>query len=254
VLPQEPLEQLLELCAWTRHRERVHEAWGFRRRLGLSLGLTALFSGPSGTGKTLAAEVIAGDLGLDLYRIDLATVVSKYIGETEKNLSRVFEAAQDSGAMLLFDEADALFGKRSEVRDAHDRYANIEVSHLLQRMETYDGVAVLTTNRRRDIDEAFMRRLHFAVEFPLPDAEHRRRIWEAIWPADTPRDPAVDPEALARRFELPGGNIRNIALAAAFLAARDGQVVTMAHVLDATRREYRKLGTLAAEGQFDAVD
>jgi hypothetical protein len=251
VLDGERVHQLREFRSWVEHKTTVHNTWGFADKLGLARGINALFAGPPGTGKTLSAEVIAGELGLDLFAIDLATVVSKYIGETEKNLARIFDAARQSNAILLFDEADALFGKRSEVRDAHDRYANIEISYLLQRMESYDGVAVLTTNRRRDIDEAFIRRLHFVVEFPLPGEADRRRIWEAIWPPGAPRAPDLDLDLVAERFALPGGNIRNVALAAAFLAAADGQVVTTAHVLAATRREYRKLGTLANDDQFE---
>jgi SpoVK/Ycf46/Vps4 family AAA+-type ATPase len=210
-----------------------------------------LFAGPSGTGKTMAAEIVAGELGLDLYKIDLSATVSKYIGETEKNLARVFAAAERANAILFFDEADALFGKRSEVRDAHDRYANIEIGYLLQRMEEYDGVAVLATNLRRNMDDAFVRRMHVTVEFPLPDEEDRRRIWDAIWPSATPRHADLDVAALASRFELSGGHIRNIALAAAFLAAADGEVVTLDHVMRATRREYQKIGKVLLDGELD---
>jgi SpoVK/Ycf46/Vps4 family AAA+-type ATPase len=205
-------------------------------------GLSILFAGPPGTGKTMAADVLAGALGLDLYKIDLSTVVSKYIGETEKNLARIFDEARTSNAILFFDEADALFGKRTQVRDAHDRYANVEISYLLQKMEEYDGVVVLATNLRKNLDEAFMRRLHVTVEFPMPDVADRRRIWAQIWPAATPRDPDLDLEFLARQIEVAGGSIRNIALAGAFLAAADGGVVTMAHLLRATHREYQKMG------------
>jgi SpoVK/Ycf46/Vps4 family AAA+-type ATPase len=215
--------------------------WGFGRRGEQGLGTSVLFTGGSGTGKTTAAEIIAGELGLDLYVIDLARVVSKYIGETEKNLGRIFDAARDANAVLFFDEADALFGKRSEVRDSHDRYANIEISFLLQRIEQFDGVAILATNLRQHLDEAMLRRLAFSVSFPFPDEESRRRIWEVVWPG-VPRDTSVDVELLARRFALSGGNIRNIALAASFLAAADGGVVRMEHLMHATRREYQKLG------------
>ena len=209
-----------------------------------------LFAGPSGTGKTMAAEIIAAELGLELYKIDLSTVVSKYIGETEKNLSRIFAEAETSNAILFFDEADALFGKRSEVKDSHDRYANIEIGYLLQRMEEYDGVVILATNLRKNMDEAFVRRLQFTVEFPFPNAEDRRRIWKGVWPAQTPCDPALDVDFLARRFEITGGSIRNIALAAAFLAAADGNVVTMEHLIHATQREYQKMGKVVTEGEF----
>jgi SpoVK/Ycf46/Vps4 family AAA+-type ATPase len=203
------------------------------------LGVSALFTGDSGTGKTLAAEVLAADLGLDLYQIDLSAMVSKYIGETEKNLRTVFDAAEASGAVLLFDEADALFGKRSEVKDSHDRYANVEVSYLLQRMESYRGLAILTTNLRQALDRAFLRRIRAVVSFPFPDHAARQRIWRLNLPPSLPVD-GVDLARLAR-LQVAGGNIRTIALGAAFLAAEDGGTVTMAHLLAATRREYAKL-------------
>jgi SpoVK/Ycf46/Vps4 family AAA+-type ATPase len=192
-------------------------------------------------------------LGLDLYKIDLSTVISKYIGETEKNLSRIFDEAETSNAILFFDEADALFGKRSEVRDSHDRYANVEVGYLLQRMEEYEGIAILATNFRKNMDDAFVRRLQFTIEFPFPDEGERYRIWQSIWPQDTPRDDTVDLELLAGRYEMAGGNIKNIAVAAAFLAADDGQVVRMAHVLRATMREYQKIGKLIVEANDFAI-
>jgi SpoVK/Ycf46/Vps4 family AAA+-type ATPase len=244
------MQQLREICNHVKHRARVYDEWGFDRKLSLGKGLNALFAGPSGTGKTMAAEIMANELGLDLYKIDLSTVVSKYIGETEKNLSRIFAEAETSNAILFFDEADALFGKRSEVRDSHDRYANIEISYLLQRMEEYEGITILATNLRKNMDEAFVRRMQFAVEFPLPNENDRRRIWEGIWPDDTPRSPNLDLASMARRFELPGGNIRNIALAAAFMAANDGRVVNMTHLIHATRREYQKMGKVIAEREF----
>ena len=222
VLPAECLTQLREICGTVRHRKTVYDDWGFDRKLAMGKGLNILFAGPSGTGKTMAADVIAGELGLELYKIDLSTVVSKYIGETEKNLARIFSEAETSNAILFFDEADALFGKRSEVRDAHDRYANIEISYLLQRMEQYRGVVILATNLPTNMDEAFVRRMHFSVEFPFPDETFRRRIWEQIWPKQTPRCTTVDLDFMAQQVEVAGGNIRNIALAAAFLAANDG--------------------------------
>ena len=195
----------------------------------------------------MAAEVIAHELGLDLYKIDLAGVVSKYIGETEKNLDRIFTAAASANAVLHFDEADALFGKRSEVRDAHDRYANLEVSYLLQKMEEYEGVSILSTNLRQNLDDAFLRRLTFTISFPFPDEAGRRRIWESIWPAATPVAADVDAEWLAARFVLSGGNIRNVALAAAFLAVEDERAVHLEHVLRAVRAEFQKMGkTLSA--------
>ena len=235
---------LQELCQEAKYQTQVWETWGFAKTLSLGRGLNVLFSGPPGTGKTFAAEVVAHELGLDLYQIDLSQMVSKYIGETEKNLNQVFTAAANSNAILLFDEADALFGKRSEVRDAHDRYANIETSYLLQKMEEYEGVAILTTNFRSNMDEAFVRRLRYIVEFALPGVQERQRIWERIWPESTPRALDLDLEFLANQFELPGANIRNIALRAAFLAASDGGVVGMDHLMMAVRREYQKMGKM----------
>jgi AAA+ superfamily predicted ATPase len=254
VLPADRLEQLREICNHVKYRERVYGQWGFDRKLSLGKGLSILFAGPSGTGKTMAAEIIAGALGLDLYKIDLSTVVSKYIGETEKNLSRIFTEAETSNAILFFDEADALFGKRSEVKDSHDRYANIETGYLLQRMEEYEGVVILATNFRKNMDEAFVRRLHFTVEFPFPNEADRRRIWEGVWPEATPRDPALDVGFLAGRFQFTGGNIRNIALAAAFLAADESGVVNMQHLMRATQREYQKMGKVVSAIDFGVQD
>jgi SpoVK/Ycf46/Vps4 family AAA+-type ATPase len=226
----------------------VHGDWGFAAKGERGLGISALFAGASGTGKTMAAEVLANELRLDLYRIDLSQVVSKYIGETEKNLRRVFDAADDGGAVLLFDEADALFGKRSEVKDSHDRYANIEVSYLLQRMEAYRGLAILTTNLKSAVDSAFLRRLRFVIEFPFPDATHRAEIWRRIFPAETPTKD-LDVARLAR-LSIPGGNIRNIALQAAFLAADAGGSVTMTHLARAARSEYAKLEKPLTEAEI----
>jgi hypothetical protein len=239
VLPAQQRAVLDEIVAHVRQRALVHEEWGFSAVLRRGLGVTALFAGGSGTGKTLAAEVVAGVLGLDLFVIDLSQVVSKYIGETEKNLRRVFDTAERGGAVLLFDEADALFGKRSEVKDSHDRYANIEVSYLLQRMEAYRGLAILTTNMKSALDPAFMRRIRFIVEFPFPDEAERAAIWRRIFPPDTPLD-VVDWGRLAA-LRIAGGNIRNIALNAAFLAADAAEPVRMVHVLQAARAEYAKL-------------
>jgi SpoVK/Ycf46/Vps4 family AAA+-type ATPase len=210
-----------------------------------------LFFGESGTGKTMAARVLAGDLGLELYRIDLATVVSKYIGETEKNLDRIFAAAQDSNAILFFDEADAVFGKRSEVKDAHDRYANIEVAYMLQKMESYDGAVILATNLRSNIDDAFLRRLDIAIEFPFPDVEERQAIWRRLVPARAPIAEDVDLDLLAGKFRLSGGSIRNCSLAAAFLAADDGGMIAMRHLVQAVFAEYLKLGRLTLESDFE---
>jgi hypothetical protein len=239
VLPPGQVQTLREVALHVRHRSRVYETWGFGGRGSRGLGISALFAGPSGTGKTMAGEVLARELRLDLYRIDLSAVVSKYIGETEKNLRRVFDAAEEGGAVLLFDEADALFGKRSEVKDSHDRYANIEVSYLLQRMEAYRGLAVLTSNARDALDNAFLRRIRFVVHFPFPDAGQRAEIWRRVFPAATPTD-GLDWTKLAR-LNVAGGNIRNIALSAAFLAADAGEPVRMPHLLRAARAEYAKL-------------
>jgi hypothetical protein len=239
VLPPAQLDALRSIALHVRHRALVHHRWGFARRDTRGLGIAALFSGASGTGKTMAAEVLANELALDLHRIDLSQVVSKYIGETEKNLRKVFDAAESGSAVLLFDEADALFGKRSEVKDSHDRYANIEVSYLLQRMEGYHGLAILTTNVATAIDQAFLRRLRFSVTFPFPDARLRAEIWRGIFPPDTPTE-GLDPVRLSR-LTVTGGNIRNIALHAAFLAAEAREPVRMPHLLRAARVEYAKL-------------
>lgn len=244
ILPTDPRAQLEELCNQAKYRPRVYQDWEFGKRLSRGKGLTVLFSGLPGTGKTMAAEVIAQELQLDLYQIDLSQIVSKYIGETEKNLDRIFTAAANSNAILLFDEADALFGKRSEVQDSHDRYANIEIGYLLQKMEEYEGIAILTTNLRSNLDDAFVRRLRFIIDFPLPNERDRLHIWERIFPATTPHSSDMDLRTMAERFEISGANIRNIALAAAFLAASDGGVVTMTHLIRATQREYQKMGKL----------
>jgi len=233
VLPPDSLAQLREICNQAKYRHIVYGEWGFDSKLSLGKGLNVLSSGPPGTGKTMAAEVIANELRLDLYKIDLSQVVSKYIGETEKNLHQIFREAQGSHAILFFDEADALFGKRSEVKDAHDRYANIEIGYLLQKMEEYDGIAILATNLRKNMDEAFIRRMQFIVEFPFPDEEHRQLIWEVIFPREAPLGDDVDFSLLAREVRLAGGNIKNIALAAAFYAADDGGVIRMSHLMQA---------------------
>jgi AAA+ superfamily predicted ATPase len=246
VLPPDSLTQLHELCDRAAHRNLVLETWRFGHMQTRGRGTAALFAGPSGTGKTLAAEVIANALELDLYRIDLSRLISKWLGETEKNLDRLFTAAEGANAVLLFDEADALFGKRSEVRDSHDRYANLEVSYLLQKMEDYDGIAILATNLRHHLDEAFLRRLAFCIPFPFPDATYRRRIWSAVWPSIAPTADDVDFGWLANEYTLSGGNIRNVALAAAYLAAGSGRPVTQADFRHAARREFQKLGKTIA--------
>lgn len=250
VLPADQQRQLQEICNHAKYRQIVYGQWGFEGKMSLGKGLNVLFSGSPGTGKTMAAGVIAHELQLDLYQIDLSQMVSKYIGETEKNLNRVFTSAANSNAILLFDEADALFGKRTQVGDAHDRYANIEVGYLLQKMEEYEGVAILTTNVRSNMDEAFVRRLRFIVEFPFPDKQQRVRIWQGIWPGATPLHSDIDWDWFAERFEFAGGNIRNIALAAAFLAAEDGGVVMRHHLIQATKREYQKMGKVLMAGEF----
>ncbi|KQC04773.1 MAG: hypothetical protein APR53_02890 [Methanoculleus sp. SDB] len=247
ILPDKQRTLLHQIAAQVRHRATVYEKWGFAERSSRGFGISALFTGMSGTGKTLAAEVLATDLQLDLYRIDLSQVVSKYIGETEKNLRKIFDAAEIGGAILLFDEADALFGKRSEVKDSHDRYANIEISYLLQRMETYRGLAILTTNLKEAIDPAFLRRIRFIIQFPFPDQVHRQKIWEQIFPEATPTE-GLDYEKLSR-LSATGGAIRNIALHAAFLAADANIHVRMSHILQATKTEMGKTEREVSESE-----
>jgi SpoVK/Ycf46/Vps4 family AAA+-type ATPase len=239
VLPKHEAALLRQIAAQVACRGKVYDDWGFRTRMNRGFGINALFAGDSGTGKTMAAEVLANALQLDLYRIDLSAVVSKYIGETEKNLRQVFDAAEDGGAILLFDEADALFGKRSEVKDSHDRYSNIEINYLLQRMEAYRGLAILATNMKSALDAAFMRRLRFIINFPFPGPAERRLIWQKVFPPGTPLG-VMDYERLAR-LNLSGGNIHCVALNAAFLAAEADSPVTMKHLFEAGRIELRKL-------------
>jgi hypothetical protein len=250
VLPETQMEMLRELVNMVQARPLVLDEWGLGRKLTAGQGVSALFSGPPGTGKTLAAQIMAHQLGIDLYRIDLSTVVSKYIGETEKNLERIFTDAAQSNAILFFDEADTIFGKRSEVKDAHDRYANIEVGYLLQRMESYSGVSILATNLRANLDEAFTRRLQFIVNFPFPDEEYRLKIWQVLMPPDMPRASDLDLRLMAKRFKLAGGSIRNILVSAAFLAASNGGKVEMPHLLHGARRELQKMGKLLTESDF----
>ena len=248
VLLQETMDLLRQIVDQVRQRSKVYDTWGFRKKMNRGLGINALFTGDSGTGKTMAAEVIANDLRLNLCRIDLSGVVSKYIGETEKNLRRLFDAAEDGGAILFFDEADALFGKRSEVKDSHDRYANIEINYLLQRMEAYNGLAILATNMKSALDKAFVRRLRFIVNFPFPGLKERRTIMQKIFPAEVPKAD-LDYDRLAR-FNLTGGSINNIAINAAFLAARDGSPVTMPLLLSAAKAEFRKMERPIKEADF----
>lgn len=248
VLPPLQTQILRDIAMQVRHRNRVYEEWGFAGRSNRGLGISALFSGPSGTGKTMAAEVLSRELKLDLYRIDLSSVVSKYIGETEKNLRRVFDAAEGGGAILLFDEADALFGKRSEVKDSHDRHANIEVSYLLQRMESYRGLAILTTNMKNSLDTAFLRRIRFIVQFPFPDATHREEIWRRIFPKRAPLGD-LNYQQLAR-LNVAGGNIKNIAMSAAFIAADKDEALSMGHLMQAAKNEYTKIEKTISSGEF----
>jgi DNA polymerase III delta prime subunit len=242
VLPQELMDELDLAGAWMRNRRRVFEDWGFGRRIVLGRGLTALFTGEPGTGKTMATQVLGRELGLDVFRVDLSRVMSKYIGETEKNLSRLFDDARASGAILFFDEADALFGKRTETRDAHDRYANLEIGYLLQRMEEHTGTTVLATNRIGDLDEAFTRRFHFILDFPMPRPPERLRIWQGMLPADAECEDGLDLEVLANGYEISGGEIRNSVLSAAFLAANEGKPIGMRHLKRGLRRELLKTG------------
>jgi ATP-dependent 26S proteasome regulatory subunit len=251
ILPDDRRRQLREICQWVQYHHVVFGDWGFERKLSLGKGLNILFVGLSGTGKTMAAEILAGELGLELYKIDLSVVVSKYIGETEKNLSLIFAEAATSNAILFFDEADALFGKRSEVKDAHDRYANIEINYLLMKMEEHEGIVILATNLQKNLDEAFLRRMHFAVEFPFPDEEYRQRIWHSVFPSAAPLGADIDVAFLARRLKLSGGNIKNIALNAAFLAADNSGTIGMEHVIMATKREFQKLGRLCVKSDFE---
>jgi SpoVK/Ycf46/Vps4 family AAA+-type ATPase len=241
---------LVELAARARHRDRVLSEWRMRRGGGRGRGVTALFAGDSGTGKTMSAEVIAGDLALDLYTVNLATVVDKYIGETEKNLERIFAEAGGVNAVLFFDEADAIFGKRSDVKDAHDRYANIESAYLLQRLETFDGLAILASNLRANIDEAFTRRLDAIIDFPAPTPELRRALWVHCLEPPLPLADDLDLDFLAESFEMAGGNIRSASTTAAYLAAAAGTPVTMHDVIAAVEQEYRKLGRLVLEREF----
>ncbi|MGW3996449.1 ATP-binding protein [Amycolatopsis sp. NPDC004772] len=250
VLPAGVLSLLDELAARARYRDQVLDEWRMRPGGGRGRGVTGLFAGDSGTGKTMSAEVIAASLGLDLYTVNLATVVDKYVGETEKNLERIFTEASGVNGVLLFDEADAIFGKRSEVRDAHDRYANIESAYLLQRMETFDGIAVLATNLRANLDEAFTRRLDVIVDFPLPDVELRHRLWDRCLGTRMPRGADLDLGFLAEAFELAGGHIRSAAVTGAYLAAEAGRPVGMSDLVGAVAREYRKLGRLCLDREF----
>ena len=256
VLPPDPARMLKEIVQQVRNRSLVYEKWGFDTKLSYGKGLNVIFAGPSGTGKTMSAEIIAGELKMDLYKIDLSNMVSKYIGETEKNLERIFNEAGESNAILFFDEADSIFGKRSEVKDAHDRYANIETGYLLQKMEEYDGIVILATNLRKNLDDAFIRRMHFMIEYPFPEEEDRFQIWQRSFPKAVPLGETVDLRFMARQFKIAGGNIKNICLTASFLAAGDMEeqqneaAVEMVHLIKATRREFQKMGKLCTVNDF----
>jgi hypothetical protein len=251
ILPLEQKEQLQNACNQMKYRTQVYGEWGFEQRLSYGKGLSMLFAGPPGTGKTMAAEVIAADLHLEIYKIDLSQVISKYIGETEKNLHEIFSEALLSSAILFFDEADALFGKRSEVRDAHDKYANVETAYLLQKMEEYEGITILATNFQQNLDDAFMRRLNYVIKFPFPDAEYREKIWRGMFPKQTPLADDVDFPLLADKFEIAGGNIKNVVLSSAFLAAQEGTVVGMKQIVHALQHELKKTGKLMPKKEFE---
>lgn len=249
ILPEDTKEQLREIVGQIKYKELVYSNWGFGNKFSMGKGLNILFSGPSGTGKTMAVEVIASETGLDIYKIDLSCVVSKYIGETEKNLRNIFKEAETCNAILFFDEADAIFGKRSEIKDSHDRYANAEVNYLLQRVEEYEGIVILASNFKKNIDEAFMRRINYALEFPAPDEECRKIIWENSFPKETPLGENIDYEFLGK-FKITGGNIKNIVVSAAFLAASDDGGVQMRHLVRAAKREFQKMGKLCTQSEF----
>lgn len=251
VLPRQQLATLHLICTTVRQRPTVYGDWGFEGKLSTGKGMIALFSGVSGTGKTMASEIIANELGLDIFKINLSAVVSKYIGETEKNLERIFSEAQDTDAILFFDEADALFGKRSEVKDAHDRYANIETAYLLQRTEEYNGLVILASNIKKNMDEAFVRRIHFMVDFPFPEEPERLEIWRRTFPALAPRSEDIDLPFLARKLKITGGNIRNIILIAAFLAADEHEPISMRHLVRGASYEFQKIGKMIVEGDFE---
>ena len=250
ILPREQKAVLEQLIGQVKYRRIVHDEWGFKRKLSRGRGIHALLHGPPGTGKTTAAEAIAYELGLELYRIDLSQAVSKYIGETEKNIQRIFQEASESFSILFFDEADALFGKRTEVKDAHDRHANTEIAYLLQKMEEYDGITILATNLYSNLDEAFIRRMQFTVHFPLPDEEHRELIWRSMFPKEAPLSETVDFPFLAKQFKLSGGHIKNIVLAAAFMAAERSEEIRMEHIIRSLKREMDKIGKIALKEDF----
>ena len=250
VLDTDKIAQLQEACNYARYRYQVHHEWGFARKFSLGHGLCFLFSGNSGTGKTMATEIIANELGLELYKIDHAALVSKYVGESEKHIRLVFDEFQSGSAIILFDEADALFGKRTEIKDSHDRYANLETNFLLQKIEEYQGIVILATNLLQNIDPAFLRRMHFVIDFPLPEESQRREIWKRIFPASAPLADDLDIDLLARKLDLAGGHIKNIAVAAAYYAASEKRPIGMSHILRAVAREYEKLSKIFIKEEF----
>lgn len=251
ILPPEQKDQLRNACNQVKYRGVVYSDWGFEKKLAYGKGLSMLFAGPPGTGKTMSAQVVAGDLQLELYKVDLSQVISKYIGETEKNLHEIFEEAQLSNAVLFFDETDALFGKRSEVKDSHDKYANIETAYLLQKMEEYQGITVLATNLLNNIDEAFLRRINYVIKFPFPDSEYREKIWQSMFPPAAPLSDDVDFRYLAQRYEIAGGNIKNVVLSSAFLAAEAGEAIRMNHIIKSIRHELQKSGKILARQEWE---
>lgn len=251
ILPPEQKDQLRNACNQVKYRGVVYNDWGFEKKLAYGKGLSMLFAGPPGTGKTMSAQVVAGDLQLELYKVDLSQVISKYIGETEKNLHEIFEEAQLSNAVLFFDETDALFGKRSEVKDSHDKYANIETAYLLQKMEEYQGITVLATNLLNNIDEAFLRRINYVIKFPFPDSEYREKIWQSMFPPAAPLSDDVDFKYLAQRYEIAGGNIKNVVLSSAFLAAESGEPIRMQHIIKSIRHELQKSGKILARQEWE---
>ncbi|NLT95945.1 MAG: AAA family ATPase [Clostridia bacterium] len=251
ILPPAQKRQLISACNQVRFKHIVYDEWGFEEKLAYGKGLSMLFAGPPGTGKTMAAQVIAGELGLELYKIDLSQVVSKYIGETEKNLKEIFAEGEKSNVILFFDEVDVLMGKRTEQKDAHDKYANLEVAFLLQSMEDYQGISIMATNFLQNIDSAFIRRLNYVIHFPFPDVEHRKKIWQSIFPKKMPlASDDIDYEYLAKQFEITGGNIKNIALVAAFMAAERRETVAMKHILGAVKNELEKQGKVLLKQDF----
>ncbi|WNR44095.1 ATP-binding protein [Paenibacillus roseipurpureus] len=251
ILPPEQKDQLRNACNQVKYRGVVYSQWGFEKKLAYGKGLSMLFAGPPGTGKTMSAQVVAGDLQLELYKVDLSQVISKYIGETEKNLHEIFEEAQMSNAVLFFDETDALFGKRSEVKDSHDKYANIETAYLLQKMEEYQGITVLATNLLNNIDEAFLRRINYVIKYPFPDSEYREKIWQSMFPPSAPLSDDVDFKYLAQRYEIAGGNIKNVVLSSAFLAAETGEPIRMGHIIKSIRHELQKSGKILARQEWE---